>query len=103
MGAGAGAVYGGGESAGRVLLSSSHVEVMSSSKRRFGGREVGAGGALRGNSIVKYCCMTGRFEKCILLGYLDEQKGYNCYNPEPKRFESVAMLCSTNHLFGINL
>ena len=24
-------------------------------------------------------------EKCILVGYLDEQKGYKCYNPQMKQ------------------
>ena len=26
-------------------------------------------------------------EKCVLVGYSNEQKGYKCYNPRPNKFE----------------
>jgi hypothetical protein len=29
--------------------------------------------------------LEAKAEKCILVGYLDEQKGYKCYNPQTKR------------------
>ena len=47
----------GGEAAGWPLLSSSHVDVVSSSSRRLLGLVVGAGSVRGGNSIVKYCWM----------------------------------------------
>ena len=29
--------------------------------------------------------LDAKAEKCILVGYSDEQKGYKCYNPRPKQ------------------
>jgi hypothetical protein len=29
--------------------------------------------------------LDAKAEKCILVGYLDEQKGYQCYNPQKKQ------------------
>ena len=29
--------------------------------------------------------MDAKAEKCILVGYSDEQKGYKCYNPSTKQ------------------
>ena len=29
--------------------------------------------------------LDAKAEKCILVGYLDEQKGYKCYNPSTKQ------------------
>ena len=29
--------------------------------------------------------LDAKAEKCILVGYLDEQKGYKCYNPRIKQ------------------
>ena len=58
MGVGTCAACGGGESVGRTLLSSSHVDVVNSSKCHFCGRGVGVEGALGGNNTVKYCWMT---------------------------------------------
>ena len=31
-------------------------------------------------------------EKCILVDYSHEQKGYKCYNPIPNKFELAEML-----------
>ena len=49
----------GGEAAGWPLLSSSHVDVVSSSSRRLLGLVVGAGSVHGGNSIVNYYWMMG--------------------------------------------
>ena len=32
--------------------------------------------------------LDAKAEKCILVGYSDKQKGYKCYNPEPKKLVS---------------
>ena len=29
--------------------------------------------------------LDAKAKKCILVGYLDEQKGYKCYNPQMKK------------------
>ena len=29
--------------------------------------------------------LDAKAKKCILVGYLHEQKGYNCYNPRTKQ------------------
>ena len=60
VGAGAYASHGGGESVGRVLPSSSHVVIMSSSRRLFCGHGGGVKGALGKNNTMKYCCITGQ-------------------------------------------
>ena len=49
----------GGEAAGWLLLSSSHVEIVISSRRRRPGRAVGVGSVEGGNNIVKYCWIIG--------------------------------------------
>ena len=49
----------GGEAAGWPLLSSSHVEVVISSRRRRLGLVAGAGSVWGGNNIVKYCWIVG--------------------------------------------
>ena len=33
----------------------------------------------------KWRKLDAKAEKCILAGYLDEQKGYKCYNPRTKQ------------------
>ena len=33
--------------------------------------------------------LDAKAEKCILVGYSDEQKGYNCYNPRTKQARIV--------------
>ena len=55
--AGAGAAYEGGEPDGWSVLSSSHVELVSSSNRRLVFLVVRTGFVLRGNNIVKYYLM----------------------------------------------
>ena len=50
----------GGEAAGWLLLSSSHVAVVISSRRRSPNRDVGAGNVQGGNNIVKYYSIIGR-------------------------------------------
>ena len=47
------------EVVGWLLLSSSHVEVVISSKRRLLGHVAGVGVVQGGNNIVKYCWMIG--------------------------------------------
>ena len=49
----------GGEATGWPLMSSSHVEVVISSRRSWPGLVVGVGSVCGGNSIVKYCWMMG--------------------------------------------
>ena len=49
----------GGQPAGGLLLSSSCVEVVISSKRRLLGHVAGVGVVQGGNNIVKYCWMIG--------------------------------------------
>ena len=49
----------GDEAVGWLLLSSSHVEVFISSRRRLPGRAAGAGSVQGGNNIVKYCWIIG--------------------------------------------
>ena len=36
--------------------------------------------------------LDAKAEKCILVGYSDEQKGYKCYNPRTKEVRVVALL-----------
>ena len=49
--------------------------------------------------------LDAKVEKCIVVGYSDEKKGYKCYDPKTKqvRVSRDAMSCSTNRLHGTNL
>ena len=33
--------------------------------------------------------LDAKSEKCILVGYSDEQKGYKCYNPRSKQVQVI--------------
>ena len=45
--------------------------------------------------------LNAKAEKCILVDYLDEQKGYKCYNPRTKQVR-VSRNVVFNESLGIN-